>query len=134
MGSVPDVTPNRDGCVIVIGAMTAFRLISLPLHGALEFVAGLALALTPFALGAGPAGVVAAVAVGALMIGMALSKATESVPVGAQYGYDWGLTTGLVGGAAVLGIAGQPIAMLVFAVAALVQLTLNLVTRYSATR
>lgn len=114
--------------------MTAFRLISLPLHGALEFVAGLALALTPFALGAGPAGVVAAVAAGALMIGMALSKATDSVPVGAQYGYDWGLTSGLVGGAAVLGIAGQPVAMLVFAVAALVQLTLNLVTRYSATR
>ena len=45
-------------------------------------------------------------AAGALMIGMALSKASESVPVGAQYGHDWGLTTGLVGGAAVLGIAG----------------------------
>jgi hypothetical protein len=131
---VLDVTPNRDAAVIVHWAMTAFRLISLPLHGAFEFVAGLALALTPFALGASPAAAVAAVAAGALMIGMALSKAAESVPVTTQYSYDWGLASGLVGGAAVLGLAGQPVAMLVLATAALVQLALNLVTRYSATR
>lgn len=114
--------------------MTAFRLISLPLHGALEFVAGLALALVPFAVGASPAGAVAAVAAGAVMVGMALSKAAESVPVTTQYRHDWSLATGLVAGGAILGIAGQPVAMLVFSTAALVQLTLNLVTRYSATR
>jgi hypothetical protein len=54
------------------------------------------------------------------------------VPVRQQHDTDWGLVFGLLGGAIVLGIAGEPLATALFAGAALVQLSLNLVTRYSA--
>jgi hypothetical protein len=112
--------------------MTAFRLISLPVHAAFELLAGLALMGLPFALGAPVAGAVAGLVAGAIVVGVSLSKAVESVPVGVQHETDWGLVFGLLGGAIVLGIAGEQIATLVFAGAAAVQLALNLVTRYSA--
>ena len=114
--------------------MTVFRLISIPLNGAVELAIGLALATAPLALGASSTGAIAAVLAGAVMIGMAFAKAVESLPVRAQYEYDWTLVAVLVGGAILLAIAGQPIATLAFGIAALAQLVLNLVTRYSATR
>ncbi len=114
--------------------MTAFRLISLPTHGALELVAGIALVGMAVALGIPVEGAIAAALAGAIMVGMAFAKAVESVPVRTQYDHDWGLAFALVGAAILLGIAGQPIAMLLFGVTALAQLGLNLVTRYSAAR
>jgi hypothetical protein len=113
--------------------MTAFRLISLPLQGAFELLLGLGLAVAPVALGVPSAGAIAAVLAGTLMIGMALAKAVESASVRAQYEADWALALALVGAGAGLGLAGEPVAMLAFGLAALVQLALNLVTRYSPT-
>jgi hypothetical protein len=114
--------------------MTAFRLISIPMNGAFELVAGLALAGLAVALGTPVEGAIAAAIAGAIMVGMAFAKAVESVPVRTQYDYDWGLAFALVGSAILLGLAGQPLAMLLFGVTALAQLALNLVTRYSASR
>ena len=114
--------------------MTAFRLISLPVHAAFELLAGFALMVLPVALGAPVAGSVAALAAGALLVGIALGKAVESLPVGVQHDTDWGLVFGLLGGAVLLGIAAESVATLAFAGAAAVQLALNLVTRYSAAR
>jgi hypothetical protein len=114
--------------------MTAFRLISLPVHAAFELAAGFALMALPLVLGVSVTGSIAAFIAGAILVGVALGKATESVPVRQQHDTDWGLVFGLLGGALVLGIAGEAIATLVFAGAAATQLTLNLVTRYSTAR
>ena len=111
--------------------MTAFRLISLPTHAAIELLAGFALMALPLVLGASVAGSAAAFIAGAILVGVAFGKAVESVPVRRQHDTDWGIVFGLLGAALVLGIGGEPIAMLVFTGAAVVQLSLNLVTRYS---
>jgi hypothetical protein len=112
--------------------MTAFRLISLPVHAAFELLAGFALMGLPVLLGVSAGGSVAAFVAGAIVVGVALGKAVESVPVRRQHDTDWGLVFGLLGSALVIGVAGEPVAMLVLAGGALVQLSLNLVTRYSA--
>jgi hypothetical protein len=114
--------------------MTAFRLISLPVHAAFELLAGLALMALPIALGAPVTGTIAAFVAGTIVVGVALGKAVESVPVGVQHETDWGLVFGLLGGALILGIAGEAIATLVFAGAAAAQLALNVITRYSVAR
>ena len=115
--------------------MTALRLISLPTHAVLELLGGLALMAAPFALGFTPAGLVAAVAIGALVVGLALSATPNEgsgLPIAAHFAFDRGLAVGLLGGALVLGLAGDTAAAAVFAAAALGQATLNLTTRYTA--
>ena len=119
--------------------MTAIRLISLPMHGALEMATGLALMVAPFVVGAGFAGTAVAVVVGALLVGLALAAAagTESaratLPISAHHAADHGLALGLLGGAVVVGVAGDTPGALVLAAVAIVQLGLNLTTRYSQT-
>jgi hypothetical protein len=116
--------------------MTAFRLISIGLHGALELVVGVALLVAPFALGFGPAATVASVAVGALVVGLALGAATldEGGSVSSHYAYDWGAVLGLALGGVILALAGSAIAGLTFAGAALAMTALALITRYSVGR
>ena len=115
--------------------MTVFRLFSLPLHGALELLIGLATMAAPFALGFGPAGTVVAVVVGALVVGLALSAAVAesgTVDIAAHYAYDLGLAIGLVGAGVVFAFAGDTAAAVWFLSASAAQLALNLTTRYSA--
>lgn len=114
--------------------MTTFRLISLPLHGALEMLLGLALLVVPFLAGFGLAGTVVCVAVGAVIVGLSLGPATTDtagMDVATHHAYDLGLVVGLLGASAALSIAGDPLAGLVTLAAALVALALNLTTRYS---
>ena len=115
--------------------MTALRLISLPTHAALELATGLGLMVAPFALGFSTAGIVAAVVIGALVAGLALSAATpegNTIPISAHWTFDQALALGLLGSGAVIGLAGDHVAGVSFAIAALIQVTLNLTTRYSA--
>ncbi|HVE69248.1 MAG TPA: hypothetical protein VNB64_11765 [Solirubrobacteraceae bacterium] len=115
--------------------MTALRLISLPTHAVLELAGGLVLMAIPFLLGFTPAGLVAAVAVGALVVGLALSAtATDGsgLHIAAHFAFDRGIALGLLGGALVLGLAGDTAAAAVFAAASLGQAALNLTTRYTA--
>ena len=115
--------------------MTALRLISLPTHAALELAGGFALMAAPFALGFTPAGLVAGVVVGAVVVGLALSAtATDGagVHIAAHFAFDRGIAVGLLGGSLALGLAGDTAAAAVFAAAALAQTALNLTTRYSA--
>jgi hypothetical protein len=117
------------------GAMTAFRLMSLPAHGAFELAIGVALMAAPFLLGFGAAGTLVAVVVGALVVGLALNAAvadTGTVDIAAHYAYDLGLVTGLLGAGVVLAVSGDAPAALVLLAAAAAQLTLNATTRYSA--
>lgn len=115
--------------------MTVLRLISFPTHAALELTTGLGLMVAPFALGFSAAGLVAAVTIGALIAGLALSAATSEhsgVPISAHWAFDQALALGLLGSAAVIAIAGDRVAAITFAVAALAQLALTVTTRYSA--
>jgi hypothetical protein len=115
--------------------MTAFRLISLPVHGALELLFGLAVMVAPFALGFGAAGVVCGVGLGALIAGMAFSTAPGDrggVPVTAHFAADRGLVIALLAAAIVLASIPDRAAALFFALVALAQLALSLTTRYTA--
>jgi hypothetical protein len=115
--------------------MTAFRLISLPVHGALELVVGLATMAAPFALGFGSAGLIAGFLIGALIVGMALSTEPGErggVSVATHFAFDRGLVIGLLGAAVVFGAAADRAAALFFALAALALLGLSLSTRYTA--
>jgi hypothetical protein len=117
--------------------MTAFRLISLPLHGALELAIGLATMVAPFLLGFGAAGTVIAIVVGALVVGLALGAAvaeTETIDIAAHYAYDMGIALGLVGAGMALALSGDTPAAVWFLSASAAQLALNLTTRYSARR
>jgi hypothetical protein len=117
--------------------MTAFRLISLPLHGALELAIGLATMVAPFLLGFGAAGTVIAIVVGALVVGLALGAAvaeTETIDIAAHYAYDMGIALGFVGAGMALALSGDTPAAVWFLSASAAQLALNLTTRYSARR
>jgi hypothetical protein len=116
--------------------MTAFRLISIGLHGALELVIGLALIGAAFVLGFGPAATIAALAVGALVVGLALGAATleESGSVSGHHASDWGAVTGLALSAVLLAAVGEALAGVTFAVAAIAMTLLALTTRYSLAR
>ena len=119
----------------MVVAMTALRLISLPTHAALELAGGLLLMAAPFALGFTAAGLVAAVVVGALVVGLALTAVTtegSGLHSAAHFAFDRGVAIGLLGGALVLGLAGDSAAAATFAAAALGQAILNLTPRYSA--
>jgi hypothetical protein len=109
--------------------MTAIRLISLPVHGALELVAGLATMAAPFLFGF--------VAIGALIVGLALATVSDetergTVPITAHFAFDRGLTIGLLGVAVVLGLSGDLAAAAFMALAGTALLALSATTRYSA--
>ena len=114
--------------------MTAVRLIPLPIHVALELVAGLVLMSAPFALGLSAAAMVTGVVLGALVAGLALQSVDtpggRPVPISAHRAADTGIALGLAGAAAILAAADTTAAIL-FGAAALAQLALNLSTRYS---
>jgi len=112
--------------------MTAFRLISLPTHAALELALGVALMAAPFVLGFGSAALVVCALVGALIVGLALSAAPETGSVSAHFAYDRGMALGLVAGAVALAVAGQAGGALALAAAAIAQTALNVTTRYTA--
>jgi len=99
------------------------RGISLPTHAALELVLGFALLAGPFALGLEPAGLVAAVSLGVVMVGLALAG-PESLPLSAHQAFDLALAAALGGGGLGLAIAGDPAAGLLLALAGGLQLVL----------
>ena len=116
--------------------MTAFRLISLGFHGALELLLGLALMASPFVLTFGPAATIAAVAVGTLIVGLALAAATieEGGSIAAHHAFDWGAVLGLAGAGILFALVGEVAAGTTFVVVAMAQTLLSLTTRYSLAR
>src|SRR3954451_4477360 len=93
--------------------MTALRLISLPVHGALEMLVGFAVMATPVALGLSPAAAVFGVVIGTLIVGLSLSstgvegEGRRAMPIATHHAFDYGLATGLLGVAAILGFTGD---------------------------
>ena len=115
--------------------MTAFRLISLPLHGAAELMLGLVVMVAPFVLGFSVAGTIAGVTIGAIAVGLGLAAATADlggIDVTAHTAYDLGIVLGFLGAAVVMAAASDAAAALVLAAAGAVQLALHSTTRYSA--
>jgi hypothetical protein len=105
------------------------RSISLPLHAALELALGLALLAGPFALGVGPAGLVAALSLGVLMVGLALAG-PDSLPLSAHQAFDLGLVGALAAGGVALALAGDPAAGLLLLAVGGLQLVLLSLTRW----
>lgn len=116
--------------------MTAQRLISYPVHGAIEFLTGLMLLAAPFALGFDVPAAVISFVLGSLIVGLALSAATteprsRSLPIALHRDLDHGVTLGLALAAVIVGVSGDAVAgMCLLAVAAL-QLGVQAMTRYS---
>ena len=114
------------------------RAISLPTHGALELTAGLAVAVTPLAFGFSPAGIVAAVFLGAVMVGLALGASaptgTPTLPVQVHATYDRLLAAALAVTGVGAAIAGNVQLFAFFAGAGLVYAGLISVTRYTVAR
>lgn len=112
------------------------RAISLPTHGALELAAGLAVAVTPLALGFSPAAIVVGVFLGAIMIGLGLGASapggTPKLPVRAHAAYDKLLAAALVATGIGAAIAGSVELFAFFALAGLVYAGLIAATRYAA--
>jgi hypothetical protein len=98
-------------------------------------VLGVALPAAAFALGTSVAGMVAALAIAALVIGSGLAGTAPSgrgtIPVRAQAAYDEGLALGLLATAVVFGVARDPGAGALFGAAGVVVLLICLTTRYS---
>jgi hypothetical protein len=113
--------------------MTALRLIPLQIHSALELLVGLALMALPFALGLSAAAIAVGIVVGALVAGTALQSLDtggRQLPISAHLAADFGLGIGLAGAAVVLLATDAP-ASLLFCAAAVAQLALTSVTRYT---
>ncbi len=112
------------------------RLISFPVHGALELALGVAVAASPLAFEFGPAGILAAVLIGTTLIGLALGAAAQGpdrrgISITAHATYDRAFAVALVVAAVLMAIAGESAAVACFAVAALAQSALVATTRYS---
>lgn len=117
--------------------MTAIRLISLPVHGALEMLVGFTIMAAPVALGLSTPAAVIGVVIGTLVVGLALaavdveSAGRRPLTIAAHHSLDYGLVTGMLGSAVILGSSGDRAAAVVFSAAALLQLALNVTTKYS---
>jgi hypothetical protein len=104
------------------------RRLSLPEHGAVELLVGVALIAAPFVLGFGPAGLLASMAAGAVLTGLALA---EGLPVGSHMVADTFVSAALVGAALALAAGGETEAGGVLAAAAAGELALGMATRWT---
>jgi hypothetical protein len=111
----------------ILGSVT--RSISLPLHSALELLGGLALLAGPFLLGAAPAGLVAAVSLGVLLVGIALAG-PDTLPISAHQSFDLMLVAALAGGGLGLAVSGDLAGGALLALVGALQLTLVSLTRW----
>jgi hypothetical protein len=111
----------------ILGYVT--RSISLPLHSALELLGGLALLAGPFVLGAAPAGLVAGVSLGALLVGMALAG-PDALPLTAHQSFDLMLVAVLAGAGLGLALSGDLAGGVVLAIVGALELTLVSMTRW----
>ena len=116
--------------------MTVLRLIPLALRSGLLMLAGAGLIAAPFALALGPAALVTAVAIGGLMVALALAGTDTSgrgtLPVSAHAVYDRGIALGLLLTAILFGAANETEAAVVFGIAGAAALIVTTITRYSA--
>lgn len=118
--------------------MSASRHITLPAHGAFEFILGLAVGLSAFALGLGAGATVAMLAVAAVILtvavtgGIADERGIPGLPPTTHRGFDLTFVVALAAGAVLMAVVASPAAGLVLLAAAAALLVLTLTTRYAA--
>ncbi len=113
------------------------RAVPLPVHSAVEAIAAPAVMIIPFVLGFGLAATAISVAVGAILLGLALQAdgPGRAVPLSAHAGFDYTIAAVAIGGGLAVGIATGDWNAGIFLVgvgAAIVALTAS--TRFSAVR
>jgi len=92
---------------------------------------------SPFALGLSAPATVVGVMMGTLLVGLALAavdvetEGRRPLAIAAHHSFDYALVTGMLGAAVILGMAGDRVAATLFAAVALLQLALNMTTKYS---
>jgi hypothetical protein len=104
--------------------------LSLPAHGAVELLLGLALLGLPFALGLGAAGLVAGVVAGALVAGLGLAGA-DVLPLQTHRALDRAVVAALLGATLALAIRADATAALLLGAAATAELALLAGTRWT---
>ncbi len=104
-------------------------------HGAVEFVAGLAMIAAPAILPFGTAGLVVSVSLGALLLGMALIVASSPHDQALAWHASFDIAFVLLTAIAALGLAlgGAATAAVFFAAVAFLQAFLNTTTKYVIT-
>lgn len=117
--------------------MTASRAIPIHLHGALEVLAGPLLLVAPFALGFSVAAGAFSIALGVLLIGLAISiysagEGRGSLPLTTHAGFDYILAASAIGLGLIVGLAaGDHVAGLFMVGFGSAHLGLTAATRYS---
>ena len=114
--------------------MTPFRAIPLAVHGVIEIVAAPALIAAPFLLGFGQATGAASMALGAMLMGLALSTHVDqrTIPLSAHAGFDYVIGALTVFAGLVLGIAGdEPLATAFLAGFGAAHLAMTASTRFT---
>ncbi len=118
--------------------MIAHRHITLPAHGAFEFLLGFAVGLSAFVLGLGAGATIAMLAVAAVIVtvgvvgGIADERGVPGLPPTAHRGFDLTFVVALAAGAVLMAAVASPAAGIVLLAAAAVLLVLTLTTRYAA--
>ena len=114
--------------------MTLSRVIPLPIHLAIETLAGPAIMAAPFLLGFGQAATIVAVFVGTVLLGLAIQAAgpRRTIPLSAHAGFDYVLAALTAVAGLAIGIATGEWTAGVFLVGIGVALvTLTASTRFS---
>ena len=116
--------------------MTAFRAISLGVHGALELTLGLALMASPFVFVSGPPPASRPWPSARSSWDSPWRPPTldERGSIAAHHAFDWGAVLGLAGAGIPFAIVGEVAAGTTFVAVALALTLLSLTTRYSLAR
>jgi hypothetical protein len=104
------------------------RRLSLPEHGAVELLVGVALIAAPFFLGFGPGGLLASMAAGAVLAGLAVS---DGLAISTHMAADTLVTAALIAVALPLAADGETVAAGVLAAAGASELALVMGTRWT---
>lgn len=98
--------------------MTLFRAVPLAIHGIIEVVAATVLIAAPFLLGFGSEAGAVSLALGAMLMGLALSTHGEhrSVPLTAHAGFDYLIGVIAIGAGLALAIGSAPLVATTFLV------------------
>jgi hypothetical protein len=107
--------------------------LSVPTHGALELVLGLALLGLPFALDLGPVGLVLGVAAGVLVAGVGLAGA-DALPLQTHQLLDQALVAALLGATLALAVRQEVAGAVLLGAAAAAELALLATTRWTRRR
>jgi hypothetical protein len=112
---------------------TPYRGIPLSVHGVIEIVAAPALIAAPFLLGFGQAAGAVSIALGAVLMGLALSTHTDqrTIPLGTHAGFDYAIGVVAMLAGLLAGIGGDVVATACLAGFGAAHLAMTASTRFT---